>query len=157
MQRGPGPARQGLAGADFCSSSSANGTPGDGSPDVSNRFGWCLTAGAEATSGGHRLSLLVCRDESGDGRLSFNDSLETDLAILAGDREVWRWSAGQAKEGPTHSLGIGSSQCVSWAVDWTDVDRSGRSLPPGDYRLIATTLAEELQDSPSESATLRVT
>ncbi len=149
MTRTATPVRTAPAGSRFCASHSTDN-------QVKRRLNWCFVVRAEATPAGHRLSLEICRDDTGPGTLSYRDALETDLAVLAGDQEVWRWSADHSPQGASHTLQVGSVQCFTWTVDWTDVDRSGAPLKPGSYSLLATTFASELQELPSERTTFEI-
>jgi hypothetical protein len=151
MTRTYGPARTAPAGAAVCGTTTFDD---DGQGRTS---GWCFTTEVgEPTPSGRRLLLRICRDDTGPGSLTYGDGLETDLAVLSGQREVWRWSADRSFPEQEHALPAERRYCYTWSVDWTQVDGSGRRLPAGDYTLLATSRAHEVAGTPSHKESFRI-
>lgn len=111
-----------------------------------SQVGWCLAAVTARTPTGTDLVLELCRaDAAGAGRLTYPTDHEVDLVVRAGEREVWRWSAGRPPQDDPHALDADVGGCWSWRAPWTAVDGAGRPLPAGSYALVARTHAQELQ------------
>jgi hypothetical protein len=106
---------------------------------------WCLTPIATASTRGHDLTVEVCRDTTGPGRLTFSRQQEVDLTVTSGNRIVWQWSRDQPNAAGKHTLDAAADGCWSWTAPWTDVDAGGRRLAGGSYTLIVTSSAAELQ------------
>lgn len=146
MSRTESTGRPGPAGARVCGEN--RGSDSDG---LDSRLNWCVELRAATLPSGRRLTLEICRDDTGPGRLSYQDALETDFAVLDDSgREVWRWSPDHPSEGPEHTLEVAAGDCVTWTVDWTLVNAEGQPLRPGSYDLVSTTFAAELQSLPND-------
>jgi hypothetical protein len=111
---------------------------------------------ATATDRGHNLTIEICRDSTGPSQLTFARRNEVDLAVLAGDKTVWRWSVGHADAAAAHTLAADADSCWSWTAPWTDVDASGRRLESGSYALSVTSTAREVSAVDPQQVTFRV-
>lgn len=139
------------SGARLCTASVT--TDGQG---TRKRIDWCIEVTVAATDAGHNLTVTVCRDQTTDSALSFPSNLEADLAVVRGNRTVWRWSVGHATAAQAHALSTPAGACWSWTSAWTDVDGSGRPLASGSYDLIGSSLATQLTELPNQRTTFRI-
>ena len=139
------------SGARLCSATLTTDSQG-----TRKRIDWCIEVAVTATHAGHDLRMTVCRDQTTDSALSFPRSLEADLAVVQGNRTVWRWSVGHPAAEQAHALSTPAGACWSWTSAWTDVDGSGRPLASGSYDLIGSSLATQVSELPDQRTTFRI-
>jgi hypothetical protein len=82
------------------------------------------------------FTMAIDNPASAPDRLEFPSSQVYDIVVLAGDTEVWRWSADRVFASVmtevTFPPGVALVARESW--DWRD--KSGAPLPPGTYRVV---------------------
>lgn len=92
--------------------------------------------------GGRRAVLSVENAGPQPLRLRFRTAQAFEARVLAGDREVWRWSADQMFAQVITELTLGPGEGREWAFTLPE-------LPPGTYTLEAGLLAEGLDLQPA--------
>lgn len=85
-----------------------------------------------------RFTLAVDNPSETAVTATFPSAQVYDVAVLAGETEVWRWSAGYAFAAALteRSFPPGLTLLGREAWDWRDAD--GALLPPGTYRVIGS-------------------
>jgi len=85
-----------------------------------------------------RFTLAVDNPGPAAVTATFPSAQVYDIVVLAGDAEVWRWSAGYAFAAAMteRSFPPGLTLLGREAWDWRDLD--GAPLPPGTYRVVGS-------------------
>lgn len=108
---------------------------------------WCGSGDTDGWgTGGHPIKATLCRDaQAGGGVLNFPSRLEADFVVFAADgREVWRWSKTRELSGPAHRKDVRAGSCLTWGIQWNEIDQAGRPVPPGTYTSKVAVLADEM-------------
>lgn len=84
------------------------------------------------------FTLAVDNPGTAETTLTFPSGQSYDIVVMAGETEVWRWSAGRGfitviREIPFQP-GLSPLGRETW--DWRD--NAGAPLPPGSYRVVAS-------------------
>lgn len=95
------------------------------------RRGTAVTVASGACSG---------PDSAGVNVFEFRSGQETELVVLQGGREVFRFSSTvRYVEGP-HERRLRGGRCLEFRQVWRGVDTAGDPVPAGEYRVVLTVL-----------------
>jgi hypothetical protein len=98
-------------------------------------------AGAQRFARGEAIGLaLVARNAGGTPlRLDFASARTHDFAVAdAAGHEVWRWSRGRLFAQALSQIELGPGESRRFEATWHQRDASGRPVPPGRYRVVAS-------------------
>jgi hypothetical protein len=88
--------------------------------------------------------LMVLRNESSTPRtLEFPTGQRFDVAVRAGQTEVWRWSADRAFVQVVGSLTLQPGEEQTFTATWEQPSDPGLQAPPGPYEATAELTATE--------------
>lgn len=123
-------------------------------------FEWCLFARVVPEGESYALSLDLCTAVgTRTHRFHFPTTQEVDLTVTTADssREtLWSWSRGQHFPAAEHHVDIPAGECMEWTTRWDRADEDGQPLPPGRYRLVGKSLAEEVRPRNTTEATFEI-
>ena len=121
---------------------------------------WCLSAQALKEDDVYALRLELCVAVGARARrFSYATTQELDLWVTAAADEakaLWTWSLGQRFPVHEHHLDIGPGECVTWQTNWDGTDEGGQTLPAGNYRLFAKSLAEQVATNSTTETTFQI-
>lgn len=91
---------------------------------------------ATPSASGVAFTLAVTNGGTDSVELTFRDAGRADFAVLAGDREVWRWSDGRMVAQVVESVTLAPGEDLSVDAAWPDPT-------PGEYTAIGELLARD--------------
>ena len=106
--------------------------------------GLCTAVWVLSAEDGVTLEASLCSTEPDEVTLSYETAKELDIAVLAGAKELWRWSVGRQFAATPHTLSLQAGDCFTWRTPWRVVDQQGRALPKGSYQIRAEFFAAQV-------------
>ena len=77
-------------------------------------------------------------DSAGVNVYEFAGGQETELVVLQGEREVFRFSSTVRYVDGPHERRLRGGRCLEFRQVWRGVDTAGNPVPAGDYRVVFT-------------------
>jgi hypothetical protein len=88
------------------------------------------------------FTIAVDNPGASPATITFPSGQQYDIAVFAGETEVWRWSAGRAFPQVIREVQFPPGVSLLGRESWDWRDTGGAAPPPGTYRVVATLTAD---------------